>query len=171
METAEFLAQPHKLHIVPLEEMGEVRYGQWEGKKIKKLTKNPLWPIVQFFPSRLRFPEGEALREVQFRAVQALEVLSFQHQKDMIIVTSHADVIKLVLAHYLGVHMDLFQRIVIAPASVSVLDLMPNGMVRVVRLNDTGLLEAPAEPTKQKKKQKKKKKSSVKKERFIDEEE
>ena len=164
METAEYLAQSYKLQILPLEEVGEVRYGQWEGKKIKKLAKKPLWPIVQFFPSRLRFPEGEALREVQFRAVQALEKLSVQHQKEMIIVTSHADVIKLVLAHYLGVHMDLFQRIAIAPASVSALDLMPNGMVRILRINDTGPLEAPAAATK-----KKKKKSLAKKAKLVDE--
>jgi probable phosphoglycerate mutase len=169
METAEYLTQPHKLQIIPLEEIGEVRYGDWEGKKIKNLAKNPLWHIVQFFPSRLRFPGGEALREVQFRAIQSLEKLSVQHQKDMIIVTSHADVIKLVLAHYLGVHMDLFQRIAIAPASVSVLDLMPNGLVRVLRLNDTGALEAPSAPDKEKKK--KKKKSSAPKELLSDEEE
>ena len=169
METAEYLAQAHKLQITPLADVGEVRYGKWEGKKIKKLAKNPLWPIVQFFPSRLRFPEGEALREVQFRAVQALEKLSLQHPKEMIIVTSHADLIKLVLAHYLGVHMDLFQRIAIAPASVSVLNLMPNGMVRVLRMNDTGPLEAPS-PT-PKKKKKKKKKSSLKKTQLKNEEE
>ena len=169
METAEYLAKPHQLQIVSIEDIGEVRYGQWEGKKIKKLAKKPMWQIVQFFPSRLRFPEGEALREVQFRAVQALEKLSFQHQKDMIIVTSHADVIKLVLAHYLGVHMDLFQRIGVAPASVSVLDLMPNGIVRILRLNDTGLLEAPKTPDKEK--TKKKKKSSAPKKQLPDEEE
>ena len=159
METAEYLSQPHQLQIIPLEDVGEVRYGQWEGKKIKKLAKKPLWHIVQFFPSRLRFPEGEALREVQFRGIQALEKLSYQHQKDMIVVTSHADLIKLVLAHYLGIHLDLFQRIAIAPASVSVLNLMPNGMVRVLRINDDGPMQAPSAP---KKKGKKKKKRAAK---------
>lgn len=171
METADYLAKPHQLQIVPLPDVGEVRYGDWEGKKIKKLAKNPLWHIVQFFPSRLRFPEGEALREVQFRAIQALEKLSVQHQKDMIIVSSHADLIKLVLAHYLGVHLDLFQRIAIAPASVSVLDLMPNGMVRVLRLNDDGPLTAPEPSKKKKKKKKKKEKSAATQEMLLDEEE
>jgi probable phosphoglycerate mutase len=169
METAEYLAKPHQLEIVPVEDVGEVRYGQWEGKKIKKLAKKPLWHIVQFFPSRLRFPEGEALREVQFRGSQALENLSCQHQKDMIIVTSHADLIKLVLAHYLGVHLDLFQRIAIAPASVSILNLMPNGMVQVLRLNDDGPIQAPPAP--KKKKSKKKKKLAAQRKKLSDEEE
>jgi probable phosphoglycerate mutase len=169
LETAEFLAKPHALQVVPLEDVGEVRYGQWEGKKIKKLAKHRLWHAVQFFPSRLRFPDGEALREVQFRGIQALERLSGQHQKDMIVVTSHADLIRLVLAHYLGVHLDLFQRIVIAPASVSVLSLMPNGPVHVLRLNDDGPIEVPAAP--KKKKKKKGKKLVAKERRGSDEEE
>lgn len=114
-----------------------------KAKKIKKLAKLPAWHAVQHYPSRFRFPEGEALREVQFRAIQALENLCRHHEKDTIVVVSHADVIKLVLAHYLGTHIDLFQRIDIAPASASILALMPNGFVRVVRLNDTGPLQAP----------------------------
>ncbi len=117
-----------------IDDVGEVRYGKWEGKKIAKLAQKPLWNTVQFFPSRMRFPDGEALREVQFRAVQALERTSTQHIDGVIVVVSHADVIKLVLAHYLGVHIDLFQRIAVAPASVSVLSLSKNGVVRVLTL-------------------------------------
>ena len=83
------------------------------------------------------------MREVQFRAIQALEKLAVQHVNEMIVVVSHADLIKLVLAHYLGVHIDLFQRIVVAPASVSVVTLPENGMVRVVRINDDGPLRPP----------------------------
>ncbi len=143
VETAVPIAHPHQLEIIELPEVGEVRYGKWEGKKIKKLAKLPAWHAVQHYPSRFRFPEGEALREVQFRAIQALENLCRQHEKDTIVVVSHADVIKLVLAHYLGTHIDLFQRIEISPASASILALMPNGFVRVVRLNDTGPLQAP----------------------------
>ncbi len=80
------------------------------------------------------------MRETQFRAIQTLEKLSAHHKKQTIVVVSHADLIKLVLAHYLGVHMDLFQRITISPASVSVLTLSENGGVRVVRMNDDGPL-------------------------------
>ena len=148
VETAEYIARQRQLDLIELEDIGEVRYGDWEGKKVKKLTKEKLWFVVQFFPSRLRFPNGEALREVQFRAVQALERLCTRHPEDSIVVVSHADVIKLVLAHYLGVHMDLFQRIAIAPASVSVLALPENGTVRILRLNDDG----PLRPSPKKKK-------------------
>lgn len=163
METAVFIANRHNLEIIQLEDVGEVRYGEWEGEKIKKLAKNSLWGVVQFFPSRMRFPQGEALREVQFRAIQALEQLAQQHPDDLIVVVSHADLIKLVMAHYLGVHMDLFQRIIISPASSSVLMLPANGHgVRVVRINDDGPLQAPPKPSDDKKKpseeEKKKKK-------------
>ncbi|KAA3663080.1 MAG: MSMEG_4193 family putative phosphomutase [Chloroflexi bacterium] len=151
VETAEYIAKRHKKEIVYVDDVGEVRYGDWEGKKIKKLAKLPLWRIVQFFPSRMRFPNGEALREVQFRAIQALEQLSQQHKNELIVVASHADLIKLVLAHYLGVHIDLFQRIVISPASASIIALPANGMVRVIRINDDGPLQPPPSPPKQQK--------------------
>lgn len=141
VETAEIIAAHFRLPIIINEELGEVRYGKWEGKKIKNLANKPLWQVVQFFPSRMRFPGGEALREVQFRAIQALEQLSTQHQSETVVVVSHADVIKLVLANYLGVHIDLFQRIAVSPASVSVLHLSERGFVRVLRVNDDGPLK------------------------------
>ncbi len=140
LETAGPIAQGHNLAIHEVPELGEVRYGAWEGQKTDELAKLPAWQQVQHFPSRLRFPAGEALREVQFRAVQALEGLAERHPKSIIAVVSHADLIKLVLAHYLGVHIDLFQRIVISPASASVLDLTEGGTVRILRINDDGPL-------------------------------
>jgi len=144
VETAGYLGRALQLEIRQLDAVGEVRYGEWEGAEIETLSKEKSWYAVQHFPSRFRFPQGEALREVQARAVTALETLATSHEKsDMIAVVSHADLIKLLLAHYLGVHIDLFQRIVISPASVSVLALMENGMVRVLRLNDDGPLQAP----------------------------
>lgn len=158
-ETAAYIAEATKLQPIELEDVGEVRYGEWEGAKIKKLAQKPLWRVVQFFPSRMRFPKGETLRGVQSRAIDALEALCERHPKDTIVVVSHADLIKLVVAHYLGVHIDLFQRIVISPASSSVIMLPPGGAgVRVLRVNDDGPLQAPAAPQPKKKKKKKKKK-------------
>ncbi|MFQ5399446.1 MAG: MSMEG_4193 family putative phosphomutase [Anaerolineae bacterium] len=149
LETAAAIAVLQQLPVIEVAELGEVRYGKWEGKKIKKLARKPSWRAVQFFPSRHRFPQGEALREVQFRAVQALEKLSAAHEKEVIIAVSHADVIKLVLAYYLGVHIDLFQRIAVSPASVSVVALSLNGSVHILRLNDDGPLRiAPPEKKK-----------------------
>ena len=143
METATIIAATWQLDVIPLEAIGEVRYGEWEGEKIKELAKTKTWHTVQYFPSRMRFPGGESFCEVQQRAVNALETLSLRHEEDMIVVVSHADVIKLLLAHYLGIHIDLFQRIAVAPASVSVLHLLENGAVRVERVNDDGPLRPP----------------------------
>jgi len=146
METAAYIGRELNLEVSELAAVGEVRYGEWEGEEIEKLSKEEAWYAVQHFPSRFRFPEGEALRQVQARAVDALEALSARHGKrEMVVVVSHADLIKLTLAHYLGVHIDLFQRIVISPASISALALTEKGMVRVVRLNDNGPLEPPPE--------------------------
>lgn len=156
VETASYVADTHRLSVQFIDEISEVEYGEWEGKKIKKLAKQPLWRAVQFFPSRARFPSGEALRESQFRAVQAIEELAARHDKEMIVVVSHADVIRLLLAHYLGVHMDLFQRLVISPASASVLALGTEGGVRVLRVNDDGPLSFPTPAPPEKKIKKKK---------------
>ncbi len=155
METAAALAQPHELSVTELEDVGEVRYGDWEGKKIKKLAKKKAWFAVQHFPSRFRFPNGESFLDVQQRAVDAIEALSGQHQKEMIVIVSHADLIKMVLAHYLGTHLDLFQRIGLSPASLSVLALGENSGVRVLRVNDTGPLKPPPPPKEKKKKKSK----------------
>lgn len=152
METAAAMALPREITITQMESVGEVRYGEWEGKKIKKLAKQKAWHTVQHFPSRFRFPGGESFLEVQQRAVAAIEALSNQHQKEIIVIVSHADVIKLVLAYYMGTHIDLFQRIGLSPASVSVLALGENGGVRVLRVNDSGPIKIPP-PEEKKKKQ------------------
>jgi probable phosphoglycerate mutase len=159
LETAAYIADTHRLAVQQLDEVAELEYGQWEGKKVKKLAKEPLWRAVQFFPSRMRFPQGEALREAQFRAVQAIEDVAARHEKDMVVVVSHADIIRLLLAHYLGIHIDLFQRLIISPASASVLSLHPGGMVHVSRMNDDGPLHAPAPPAQSPKEREKEKKS------------
>ena len=89
----------------------------------------------------MRFPEGESFAEAQARAVAALETIAGDHPKGRVAVFSHADLIRLVLAHYLGVHLDLFQRIAIDTASVSVVHL-GEGMPMVLKVNDTGDLGA-----------------------------
>ncbi len=146
-ETAAVIGARLGLEVQPLAAVGEVRYGEWEGKKLKELAKDPLWRTVQFAPSRMTFPGGESLREVQARAVEAVETLSRRHEKAFVAVVSHADVIKLVVAHYLGMHLDQFQRIRIAPASVSVVHLSSNGLAQVARVNDDGPLQPPPPET------------------------
>ncbi|MFK7801376.1 MAG: MSMEG_4193 family putative phosphomutase [Anaerolineae bacterium] len=143
VETAGILAEKIGLEIIELPEVGEVRYGDWEGEKIAELAKLPEWHVVQYAPSRHAFPGGESMRAVQNRMVDALELLAQKHGDEMIVVCAHADLIKMTLAHYLGTHIDLFQRIVISPCSASVIMLGEKGLIRVMRVNDTGLIPAP----------------------------
>ncbi len=124
METAQAIQQHHMaLNIQQNTAIGEVRYGDWEGMKIAALRSRKMWEVVQEYPSRAVFPNGEAMRDVQTRAVTEIERLTKLHPNQMIAIVSHADLIKMVLAHYLGMHLDSFQRIVVSPASVSTLML------------------------------------------------
>jgi probable phosphomutase (TIGR03848 family) len=120
METAEAIRQYHlHLSILHKEGIGEVIYGDWEGKKISDLAQRKMWRVVQEYPSRASFPNGETMRGVQMRVVNALEELVVAHPRDLVAVVFHADLIKMALAHYLGMHLDNFQRIVVSPASIS----------------------------------------------------
>ncbi len=130
--------------------VGECRYGDWTGQELKKLAKDPLWQVVQAHPSAASFPGGEALRDIQVRAVDAVRDWNERlGPESTYAVVSHGDVIKAVLADALGLHLDLFQRIVVDPCSVSVVrytSLRPF----VVRMNDTGGTVADLLPPKRK---------------------
>jgi probable phosphoglycerate mutase len=140
LETARPLARAARLRIRQREDLGEVRYGEWTGKSLRALGRTKLWRVVQFNPSNMRFPGGEALRETQVRAVGALEAICHEHPKGAVAVFSHGDLIRLCVAHYLGLALDLFQRIQVNPASVTVIQV-GGGFTRLARLNDTGLFE------------------------------
>ena len=116
--------------------VGEVRYGEWTGKSLKALARTKLWQVVQKQPSAMQFPNGETLRDVQSRAVNEIELIVAAHPKDTVAIFSHGDIIKLLLAHYLGMPLDMFQRIAINTASISVLQRM-GSMPFVVRVNET----------------------------------
>jgi probable phosphomutase (TIGR03848 family) len=133
-QTAKIVAEPHGQDVRTLDRLGEVRYGAWTDRSLKQLSKLKVWQDVQHQPSSFRFPDGETLREVQARAVDEIESLRIAHRKDAICCVSHADVIRLVFAHYLGVHIDLFQRIIVGPASISIL-VLGDHSPRVVCLN------------------------------------
>jgi probable phosphomutase (TIGR03848 family) len=104
----------------------EVDYGEWTGRKLGELFKEPLWSVVQAHPSAAVFPGGEGLAEVQTRAVAAVREhdarLAEQHGADVLwVACTHGDVIKAILADALGLHLDGFQRISVDPASISVI--------------------------------------------------
>lgn len=116
----------------------EVDYGSWSGRALKDLLHEPLWRVVQAHPSAAVFPEGEGLADMSARAVDAIRSIRRASTADQtVLVCSHGDVIKAILADALGLHLDAFQRIVVAPSSVSVVRYTPLRPF-VERINDTG---------------------------------
>ncbi|HZK52114.1 MAG TPA: MSMEG_4193 family putative phosphomutase [Actinomycetota bacterium] len=134
IETARTIADKHGLPVRTRKDLAEVEYGTWTNKSLKTVARTKLWSSVQKWPAGTRFPEGESFVEIQSRGVAVLEDLRTRHPKDRICVVSHGDVIRLVMAHYMGIHLDLFQRILITPASISVLSVTDSGPV-VLTLN------------------------------------
>ena len=140
VETAAAIVRHHpQLRVESNGDIGEVRYGDWEGKKISDLARRKMWSVVQEYPSRAYFPKGETMRGVQVRIVDAIESLVQKHPNQMIALVFHADLIKMALAHYLGMHLDVFQRIVISPASISALHL-EHSRPFIVSVNDVAHL-------------------------------
>lgn len=127
--------------------LNEVDYGHWSGKKLISLARKKEWRTVQESPSRMYFPGGEGIAQMQSRAMSVVHELAKLPDSKTAVIVSHGDVIKSIVASALGTHLDEFQRIIIDPASVSVLDY--SGIKpRVLLLNDTravvtDLLQAP----------------------------
>lgn len=134
-ETAEIIALPHALKVQTVTDVQEVDFGRWQGRTLASLRKLKAWEQVVHTPSRFRFPEGETLLEAQQRAVSAIEGLAADHPKDQVVVCSHADIIKAIVSHFLGQPFDLFQRIMISPASITTLHLPRQGPPAVVSMN------------------------------------
>jgi probable phosphomutase (TIGR03848 family) len=143
-ETAAALGDDRGIEVQADDRLAEVRYGDWTGRPLKELVKEPLWAVVQQHPSAAVFPgaEGEGLAATQTRAVAAIREwdakVSEQAGPEAVwLACSHGDVIKALVADALGMHLDLFQRISVDPCSVSVIRYT---MVRpfVLRVNDTG---------------------------------
>lgn len=145
IETAEYLARPRGIEIIRREGLGEIKLGEWEGGKIEELAKTDAWRLFQILPSGSRPPGGEQGRQLQARAVDEVETICAAHPDGTVAIVSHADTIKAIIAHYAGIHLDLFQRIVISPASVSVIWMGMWGP-RLLRLNDAGPLEQVESP-------------------------
>ncbi len=140
LDTAAAIAAGRDAAVQVDDRLGECRYGDWTGRPLKELAKDPLWKVVQNHPSAVVFPgpEGEPLRETQNRAVAAVRAWNTRLGPDATwLACSHGDVIKAIVADAMGLHLDSFQRIAIDPCSVTVIrytELRPF----VVRVNDTG---------------------------------
>jgi probable phosphoglycerate mutase len=143
------IVMPNNPRFEPIidEELTEVDYGLWSGKKLSILSKNKLWKTVQESPSRMYFPKGEGIAQMQSRAMTSVHQAVSSKAKGSAVIVSHGDVIKSIIASALGMHLDEFQRIVIDPASISIVDYS-SMKPRVLLLNDsrsvvTDLLVAP----------------------------
>jgi probable phosphomutase (TIGR03848 family) len=136
-ETAQALARDGVEPQVD-ERFVEVGYGDWTGRPLKELVKDPLWKVVQQHPSAAQFPNGESLAATQARGVAAVRDWNARlGERAIYAVCSHGDVIKSILADAFGLHLDQFQRIVVNPCSVSVVHYTPTRPF-VVRVNDVG---------------------------------
>ena len=147
-ETAEIAVEGRGMQVRLVPSFSEVDYGRWTGRPFTQLVRTALWKQIQSNPSSVRFPEGETLMEVQRRCVEAVGEIARRHPNRMVMVVSHADAIRLTLAHFVGVHLDLYQRLSVSPTSVSAL-LLGDRIPRILRMNDTGSLEdlVPRRPT------------------------
>jgi len=136
-ETAAPIARALDLKVKTDRGLLECEFGEWTGAKLSDLRKKPEWDTVQRHPSGFRFPGGESFTEMQTRMTGTLDRLAAAHRGETIVAVSHADPIKAAVAHALGTHLDLFQRIVISPCSVSAILVSPGGPI-VLAVNSTG---------------------------------
>jgi probable phosphoglycerate mutase len=136
METAEPIAEARKLQIIQEPDLMDANIGKWEGKSWKVLSLTKAWKIVQQAPSRFRFPEGESFPEAQTRYVNVIERIVKKHYKpkDIVAVIFHADPIKLVVAHLLGLPLDHFQRLSCNTGSLTMLHVSEAG-ANLIKLN------------------------------------
>ena len=121
LETLRPLAGKSKLNIEKDDGLIEMEYGDWSGKKLLALSRKKMWSEIQARPSLVRFPNGESFLEMQGRALESVKSLAIPGAE--ILVCSHGDVIKAIIAGLVGLHLDNFQRLTIDPASISVIDL------------------------------------------------
>jgi probable phosphoglycerate mutase len=136
-ETAAPIAKARRLKVKAEKGLLECDFGEWTGAELKDLRKLPEWKTVQSFPSGFRFPGGESFIEMQTRMVDTVDRLVRRHAGGVVVAVSHADPIKALAAHAMGTHLDLFQRIVVSPCSVTAIAYSATGPI-VLAMNSAG---------------------------------
>lgn len=139
VDTANAIANCHKLPVQIIDGLMETHAGDWTGRKLSELNGTDTWKAIQTKPIGVQLPGGESIDEVQTRMVAAIEEIRKKHPGGIVAIVSHADPLKSVVAHYLTWDLNNFQRIAISPASVTVLEVDDKG-VSLLRTNDTGPL-------------------------------
>jgi broad specificity phosphatase PhoE len=138
-ETAAPIARRFGLKVAVDRGLVDCDFGEWTGEELKKLAKLPEWNTVQRYPSGFRFPGGESFEGMRARMSETVAALCQRHPGETIVAVSHADPIKVTVSDALGAPLDLFQRIMISPCSVSAISYYPTGPV-VLAVNSTGYL-------------------------------
>jgi probable phosphoglycerate mutase len=137
VETAEPIAQCHGLNPQLQQQFGEFRFGEWEGKTIEELDGDSEWRRFNAHRSEVRAPGGELILETQARMVAQLRCVREAHPDEAVVVVSHGDPLRAVVAHYMGIPLDLLLRFEISPASVTVIK-SGDWDSRVMCVNETG---------------------------------
>ncbi|MCA1838955.1 MAG: histidine phosphatase family protein [Actinobacteria bacterium] len=141
VQTAEIILQGRDMSATILEDLGEIKYGQWEGRSLASLYKTKAWKQLKSRPADFRFPGGETIREAQVRGMRAIEAIRTKKQGKVVLVFSHADMIRILVAGYLGLALDLYDRISVWPATATVMQL-GEGQARLLKLAEgDGLAE------------------------------
>lgn len=149
LERCQETLAPLRLAVETDERFIECGYGDWTGRPLRELAEDPMWPVVQAHPSAAIFPGGEAMADMQHRAVGAVRDWNRRvGENGAYLVCSHGDVIKAVVADALGLHLDGFQRIAVDPASITIIRYTPLRPF-VLKLNDTGEIRLPEPPGEQ----------------------
>ncbi len=138
-QTAQAISSELQLKVKQDRGLLELDVGDWTGRKLTQLRKLKSWSSVQKYPSGFRFPNGESFTEMQTRIAGTVSRLVERHPGKAIVAVSHADPIRALVAHAMGTHLDLFQRTVVSPCSVTAILYTPNGPV-VLSVNNTGEL-------------------------------
>lgn len=135
LETAEPLARALNLEVIPIPGLLETDCGEWQGQSVKTLRRLKVWQSVQQRPALFHFPGGEWIGECQHRMVEVIETLRQEHSpQDLLVCFSHSDPIKQVIAYYLGLPLDNFQRLTIDTASITALQVNDGGS-RLIMMN------------------------------------
>lgn len=134
IETAQTIAQRSDLKVETDDAFGELQFGDWTGKTFQELESEERWRNFNSFRSGTRIPNGELMLEAQTRIITGLESLREKHSGETVAVVSHSDLIKVAVAHYAGIHIDLFQRVEIGPASISVIKVGDDA-ARIITVN------------------------------------